>query len=178
MQTLGGGAWRRLRARRRALAQTPEVVTSAGPDEADLAALVGHRFPGGTYRIERWENTLFTEATGVDPLLDGLAHPAMLFHVAINGAGTSITGIFELVGTREGDPVSIDWYDWRLHRPLRQDEPYTVSGGITDVERSVRAGSPTRDSITYEVAIDDDRGDRVADVAWRWHHWRPVEAGS
>ena len=33
------------------------------PSEEAMLALVGHRFPGGTYRIEHWENFLFSEAT-------------------------------------------------------------------------------------------------------------------
>ena len=32
--------------------------------EADLHALVGHRFPGGTRTIEHWENWLLTDCTG------------------------------------------------------------------------------------------------------------------
>ena len=66
------------------------------PSEETMRALVGHRFPGGTYRIEHWENFLLSEATGVEPLPERLAHPAHLFHVAINGVGTSISELFRL----------------------------------------------------------------------------------
>lgn len=151
---------------------------STPPAEESMAALVGHRFPGGTYRIEHWENFLLSEATGVEPLPDHMAHPAHLFHVAINGAGTSITEIFDLVGSGTGSPVSIDYYDWQLHQPLREDVTYVLGGGITDFERSVREGSPTRDSFTYEIEIDDASGARVADVAFRWHHWRRVDGAN
>ncbi|MDH4171776.1 MAG: hypothetical protein OEW42_19510 [Acidimicrobiia bacterium] len=140
-----------------------------------MAALVGHRFPGGTYRIEHWENFLFSEATGIDTPADGIAHPAHLFHVAINGVGTSITEIFDLVGSGDGSPVSIDYYDWQIHQPLREDVTYVLRGGITAFERSARDGSPIRDSFTYEIQIDDPSALRVADVAFRWHHWRPAE---
>ena len=60
------------------------------PSEAAMQALIGHRFPGGRYRIEHWENFLLSDATGSEALPDRLAHPAHLFHVAINGVGTSI----------------------------------------------------------------------------------------
>jgi len=141
------------------------------PSEQSMAALVGHRFPGGTYRIEHWENVLFSEATGIAAPPDGIAHPAHLFHVAINGVGTSITELFELAES-QGTSVSIDYYDWQLHQPLHEDLTYVLTGGITDFERSAREGSPTRDSFTYRIQIADPTGDRVADVAFRWHHWR------
>ena len=69
-----------------------------GLTETELEALVGHRFTGGRYRIEHWENWLLTDCTGRDPLPDGLVHPIVLFHVPILGVGTSITELFELGG--------------------------------------------------------------------------------
>jgi hypothetical protein len=147
------------------------------PSEESMCALVGHRFPGGSYRIEHWENFLLSEATGIDPLPDRLVHPAHLFHVAINGVGTSISEIFRLADSGPGAPVSIDYYDWRIHAPLREDEPYSLSGGITDFARTTREGSPTRDSFRYEIDLDDSAGARVAEVVFRWHYWRSTRAG-
>jgi hypothetical protein len=147
------------------------------PSEESMRALVGHRFPGGTYRIEHWENFLLSEATGIDPLPDRLAHPAHLFHVAINGVGTSISELFRLAHSGPEGPVSIDYYDWRIHDPLREAETYCLSGGITDFRRTARGGSPTRDSFTYEIELDDTDGVRVAEVAFRWHYWRIAKAG-
>ena len=57
--------------------------------ENELGALVGHRFPGGHYRIAHWENWLLTDCTGRAPMPDDLAHPIVLFHAPILGAGTS-----------------------------------------------------------------------------------------
>ena len=142
------------------------------PAETAMRALVGHRFPGGRYRVEHWENFLLSEATGIQPLPDGLAHPAHLFHVAINGVGTSITQLFQLAEAGPGTQVSPDYYDWRIKQPLREDESYSLAGGITDFTRSVREGSPTRDSFLYEIDLDDAAGARVAEVAFRWHFWR------
>ena len=143
-----------------------------------MRALVGHRFPGGRYRIAHWENFLLSDATGSEPLPDGLAHPVHLFHVAINGVGTSIAELFRLAGAGPSAPVSIDFYDWRIRRPLREEETYTLSGGITDFARSRRDGAPTRDSFTYAIDLDDDAGARVAEVSFRWHFWRGDGAGA
>ena len=142
------------------------------PSEEAMRALVGHRFSGGTYCIEHWENFLLSEATGVAPLPDGLAHPAHLFHVAINGVGTTITELFRLAESAPGAPVSIDYYDWLILEPLREDETYRLSGGISDFMRTAHEGSPIRDSFTYEIDLDDTTGARVAEVAFRWHYWR------
>lgn len=144
-----------------------------------MRALIGHRFAGGTYQIAHWENFLLSDATGIAPLPGGLAHPAHLFHVAINGVGTSISELFHLASSAPGAAVSIDYYDWRIHTPLREDETYALSGGITGFERSERKGSPTRDSFTYEIAIgvDSPADSQVADVAFRWHFWRSAPLG-
>jgi hypothetical protein len=147
------------------------------PSEESMQALVGYRFSGGHYRIEHWENFLLSEATGIDPLPDGLAHPAHLFHVAINGVGTSITELFRLAESGPGAPVSIDYYDWRIRQPLREEETYTLSGGITDFTRTAREASPTLDSFTYEIDLDDSAENRVAEVAFRWHYWRIARSG-
>jgi hypothetical protein len=143
------------------------------PDLQKMAALVGHRFPGGTYRIEHWENFLLSDATGTDPLPDALAHPAHLFHVPISGAGITIGDLFALAGADRAAPVSIDYYDWEIHVPLREGEAYVLDGGITQHERKEgEGGGPTVDSFTYEIDVRDTADELVAHVAFRWHYWR------
>ena len=143
------------------------------PDLDRMAALVGHRFPGGEYRIEHWENFLLSDATGVAPLPDGLAHPVHLFHVPIAGAGITIGDLFALAEADRAAPVSIDYYDWEIDRPLRENQTYRLDGGITAHERREGEGDgPTVDSFVYEIDVNDEAGERVAHVAFRWHYWR------
>jgi len=148
------------------------------PDLDDMARLAGHRFPGGEARIEHWENFLLSDATGVAPLPDGLAHPAHLFHVPILGVGTSIAELFRLAEADRAAPVSIDFYDWCIDRPLKEGEIYRFDGGISAHERSGgEAGAPVVDSFTYEIEVKERpegaaSGRRVAHVAFRWHYWR------
>jgi hypothetical protein len=138
-----------------------------------MADLVGHRFPGGEYRIEHWENFLLSDATGVAPLPDALAHPAHLFHVPILGAGTTIGDLFRLAEAERAAPVSIDYYDWEIVAPLREAETYRFDGGITAHDRHKgEGGGATVDSFTYEIDIRDASDDLVAHVAFRWHYWR------
>jgi len=142
------------------------------PAKETMQRLVGHRFPGGQYRIEHWENFLLSEATGIEPLPDKLAHPVHLFHVPINGVGTSIAELFRLAEVDRASPVSIDYYDWTIHTPIREGETYTLSGGITAYERSGGDGAPTVDSFTYEIDVGEEDGTLAAQVAFRWHYWR------
>jgi hypothetical protein len=72
--------------------KTPRPI----PEESATSSLVGHRFPGGSYQAEHWENFLLTECTGADLLPDGIVHPVALFHMPIIGAGTSIAEMFAL----------------------------------------------------------------------------------
>ena len=137
-----------------------------------MQRLVGHRFPGGQYQIEHWENFLLSDATGIEPLPDSLAHPVHLFHVPINGVGTSISELFALAEASRAAPVSIDYYDWSIHRPMREGETYSLSGGITEYERSESDGAPTVDSFTYAIDVKGEDGELAAQVAFRWHYWR------
>ncbi len=142
------------------------------PSEEKMRSLVGHRFPGGQYRIEHWENFLLSEATGVSPLPDPLAHPAHLFHVPISGVGVTIAELFRLAESNREAPVSIDYYDWQIFEPVCEGETYTLEGGITEYERRVSEGAPTVDSLTYEIDMRNEAGKVAAHVAFRWHYWR------
>jgi hypothetical protein len=138
--------------------------------EAEMRALVGHELPGGTYRIAHWENFLLTEATGSAPLPDGIAHPIHLFHVPIAGAGVTLADLFALGRAESDASISIDWYDWELRRPLREDELYRMSGSIIEHERTT-SGGRLRDSLTFRIDVrrDGERDDEVARVTFRWH---------
>ena len=143
------------------------------PPEAAIAALVGHAFPGGTYRIAHWENFLLTEATGSAPLPEGLAHPAHLFHVPIAGAGTTIAELFELAQAGSDSSVTIDYYDWEYFEPLREEVPYTARGGITEhARRPADEAGPVVDSLTYRMELLREDGALAARASFRWHFWR------
>ncbi|MEK9870706.1 MAG: hypothetical protein VW831_13320 [Gammaproteobacteria bacterium] len=101
------------------------------PAEAEIAALVGHQFPGGRYTIAHWENYLLTECTGAEPMPDDLAHPVALFHVPILGAGTSIAEMFTLGQAESGVSIGIESYDWEFLHPLREEQPYDITVVIT-----------------------------------------------
>ncbi len=137
-----------------------------------LEARVGHRFPGGTYTIAHWENFLLTEATGIGPLPDGLAHPAHLFHAPIAGAGVTLAELFALGEAETDASITIDYYDWEILEPLREEVRYRMQGGVTEFERKTGAGDRIIDSMTFRIDVLSEAGAEVARVTFRWHFWK------
>ena len=138
--------------------------------DADLHALVGHRFPGGTRTIEHWENWLLTDCTGSDQLDDDLVHPIALFHVPIQGAGTSIAELFELCRAQGAGSVGLDGYDWEYFAPLREGVEYRVDGSVTEVERTISEQTGrTADRFVYAIEMTDPEGVLTARIT---NHWR------
>ena len=143
-------------------------MKSSGLTEAQLDALIGHRFAGGTYRIEHWENFLLTDCTGRAPLPDGLVHPIVLFHVPILGVGTSITELFELGGVSGPGSVGLEGYDWEYVRPLVEDTEYRMEGGIVSAHRTTNDDGRVVDKFTFEITLFDDADRLAARVTNRW----------
>lgn len=139
--------------------------------EAELGALVGHRFPGGAYTIAHWENFLLTECTGAEPLPGGLAHPIALFHVPILGAGTSIAEMFALGGAESDSSIGIESYDWEFYQPLQEERPYTISGRITAAERR-RSDGRTWDRIQFQFDLADAADAPAARATITWLYRR------
>ena len=147
------------------------VIFGAVKSEADMLALVGHRFPGGSYRIEHWENFLLTDCTGAEQLPDGLVHPIALFHVPILGVRTSIAELFDLCGAQGAGSVGLESYDWEYHAALREDVEYRMDGGIVAVERKADEQGRPYDAVAFQIDLFD--GDRhVARITNRWRFRR------
>jgi len=141
---------------------------SIGLTEQQLHALVGHRFTGGRYRIEHWENWLLTDCTGRSPLPDGLVHPIVLFHAPILGVGTSIAELFELGGVSGPGSVGLEGYDWECFGPLVEDVEYHLEGGVTIAERTTDDAGRVVDRFVFEISLFDGRDRIAARVTNRW----------
>lgn len=137
--------------------------------EADMLALIGHRFPGGTRTIEHWENWLLTDCTGTDQLPDGLVHPVALFHVPIQGAGMSVSDLFALCQVEGAGSVGLEGYDWEYFQPLEEDIEYRFDGGVIDVERlTTKRGNPY-DRFVFSIDLATPDGKPAARIT---NHWR------
>ena len=140
--------------------------------EDDLAALAGHRFPGGTYRVAHWENWLLTDCTGRPPMPADLVHPIVLFHAPILGAGTSIAELFRLGGASGASgSVGLVGYDWEYLRPIREDVEYRVEGGIASAERRTTPSGGVDDHVAFRIELSLDDGP-VARITNRWRFRR------
>lgn len=135
--------------------------------EAELHALIGHRFPGGTYRVAHWENWLLTDCTGRAPMPADVVHPVVLFHAPILGAGTSIAELFRLGHAAGAGSVGLEGYDWEYFVPLREDIDYRVGGGIVEAERTTSDAGAIVDRVAFQIELHD--GDTLAArVTNRW----------
>ena len=144
------------------------MAESTGLTEEQLEALVGHRFVGGRYRIEHWENFLLTDCTGRDPLPDGLVHPIVLFHVPILGAGTSITELFALGGVSGPGSVGLEGYDWEYLSPLVEGVEYRMEGGVVGARRTTNGAGRVVDTFEFEIALFDEDDRMAARITNRW----------
>ena len=141
--------------------------------EAELGALEGREFPGGLRRVEPWENRLLTECTGREPLADGLVHPVALFHVPIQGVGTSIADLFAMAAVTAGEQVRPDGYDWVWHPPEREDVDLRFTGRIVTARRH-RDVDGIHDHVAFTIEGDGPDGP----VATVTNRWRIVRAGA
>ncbi len=142
-------------------------MSSMSADE--LAGLVGHRFPGGTRTIEHWENWLLTDCTGREQLPDHLVHPVALFHVPIQGVGTTIGELFALGKVEGAGSVGLDGYDWEYFQPLCEDVEYRFDGGVIETERCTTGSGKTYDRFVFSVELSTPDGEIAARIT---NHWR------
>ena len=133
-----------------------------------MQEIVGHRFPGGTYTIESWENVLLSDVTGVVPLPGGIAHPAFLFHAPLVGVGVRVQDIFELCHAESEEAVRAGEYRWVLQQPLRVGATYRMSGGFTDVERKQGRRGGLMDIVSFEIELRDEAGALAATTIASW----------
>jgi len=140
--------------------------------QAELTALVGRRFPGGHYTIEHWENFLLTDCTGREPMTGDLAHPMMLFHVPILGAGTTIAELFALGQVEGAGSVGLEGYDWEYFQPLREGVEYRCEGGIESAERHTTESGTTYDAVSFRIELTDAEGAAVARITNYWRFRR------
>jgi hypothetical protein len=135
----------------------------------EMKALVGHRFPGGTYTIEHWENVLLSHVMEAEPLPDDLAHPACLFHVTLAGVGMRIADMFELFKAESDEAVRAGEYHWEIHRPLREGVAYEVSGQVVGMERKESRKLGPMDRASFRIDLRDaGTGELVATATSTW----------
>jgi len=134
-----------------------------------MEALVGKRFPGGSYTVERWENVLLHDVVEhpVDPT--GIVHPIGLFHVPLAACGWSYREIFEICGAESDEAVRAGEYTWELTAPMRAGVTYDIAGEFVDVERKHGRRGGVFDKVTFRLDLSEQTtGALVARVTNSW----------
>lgn len=108
----------------------------------DRSHLVGHRFPGGRVRVEDWFDALWCHAT-LSERRPPLAHPGLAYVACLEGSGTSIQGLFDLVGADADSGAMFGEQRLEFRGPLRIGVDYEVEGEVVSIERKQgrRAGA-------------------------------------
>lgn len=127
------------------------------PTGEGLAALVGHRFPGGRALAEPYLDWLVRDAlgapqraTGTDPV-----HPAVAFGMAQGGVGLELEEVFALFGASSADGPMLGEWSLRLRRPLRAGVAYAVAARVEHVRRA-RGRSGVFDLVTPVIELIPD----------------------
>lgn len=121
--------------------------------EDDLRARVGHRFPGGTVRIEPYVDWLVRDMTGAPPPdAGGVTHPTVAFLAATEGLGVGLEEVFALFGSSSGDGPLLGEWAVEFAQPLRAGVVYDVTAEVEDV-RSRTGTSGTFDLATVKMEL-------------------------
>lgn len=128
----------------------------------DLQSIVGHQFPGGSYRIEPYRNWLTCDAVLSPVPVDDVAHPMFCYYGALAGMGISLDDLFALAGATAEDGVMFGEAEIDLRRPLHVGESFTIRGGITDVERKEGKRVGVFDIVAFRLELVDADGQVAA----------------
>lgn len=131
----------------------------------ELEALVGHRFPGGTYRVEPYVSWLTNDVVGAPQRNDGVAHPMFCYYGALAGMGISLDELFALAHATADDGVMFGEAEIDLRQPLRSGVDYAVSGSIASVTRKEGKKAGVFDIVAFELELHDPSG-ALAAVSW------------
>jgi hypothetical protein len=134
----------------------------------EMEQLVGTKFPGGMFTVERWENFLLHEVFAGGSPADGLAHPMYAFHAPLAGMGMSYADLFALCRAESSDAVRAGTYDFEYLKPLLEGETYAIRGEITGVERKRGARAGLFDLVTFRLEMLDEQGDAAAVASNSW----------
>lgn len=149
--------------------QPADAIPAAAVPFEEMEALVGRRFPGGSYVVERWENALLHDVVESPEPTAGLVHPIGLFHVPLAACGWTYAEIFEVCRAESDEAIRAGEYTWELFAPLREGVDYAISGEFVDVERKRGRRGGLFDAVTFRLDVTDRAtGQRAAAVTNTW----------
>ncbi len=119
---------------------------------SDYTHLAGHTFPGGTYTLPSYVSWLWTDAARLPPDPQ-IAHPGLIYLVAIRGSGVSIQDIFDLMDATADSGVVFGEYQVQVNGTLRPNATYDCDAEVISVERKSGRRAGVFDKLSFRVSI-------------------------
>jgi hypothetical protein len=142
---------------------------------SDYSYLTGHRFTGGTYRLEAHVAWLWGDAA-LDRPEPPRAHPSLAYVMAMRGC-IDISELFRLLGTDSEAGVLFGECELAFEQPLAVGCEYELEGEILSVERKHGRRSGPFDRVRFQVRVHEAPGGRsVCTNTNTWMIPRRVEA--
>lgn len=120
-----------------------------------MEALVGTRFPGGTFEIGAHEDWLLRDVIGAEPGDGAHAHPLWGFAAPQRSMGITIDEIFELCGARAADGPLLGDSEIVSDADLLIGQNYVVEAGIVDARRKQGRSGTTFDVVHFTATTFD-----------------------
>ena len=119
----------------------------------ELEALVGWNFPGGTWQLEPWWDSLACDVFRTEtPARDGVAHPMGCYFAALGGMGLTWDELFAVCGSSASEGPMIGDCEIELCGPMATGVVYEVSGAITKTARK-QGRSGVFDVVVFRLEV-------------------------
>jgi hypothetical protein len=133
--------------------------------EQELEALVGARFPGGTYTVESYVNWLTCDCVlAADVIPSGAAHPLLVYMAGQAGIGLSLAELFTLCSATSDDGPMLGEWGMEVNRPIEVGATYSVTGGVTDVVRKTGKKTGVFDVVRFGIELRSTAGSAQPDA--------------
>ncbi|MBO9577909.1 MAG: hypothetical protein J7480_03960 [Microbacteriaceae bacterium] len=123
---------------------------------------VGHRFPGGVFRVAEYERWLSHDAMHSPPIAGRILHPVWILLGALRGMGVTIDELTALAEAGAHDGTVFGETVMEQHAPLQAEVEYVVRGGVTDLVRRTGKRAGLMDLMTFRLELVDPGGEVAA----------------
>ncbi|GER22294.1 hypothetical protein NCCP1664_07910 [Zafaria cholistanensis] len=131
----------------------------------DIRAQIGRRFPGGYYTAEPYRAWLLADAAADRPHAPAV-HPLHAWLATTGGIGITWDEFFAWFGATAADGPMFGEHETVLHRRLRTDRRYRVSGSVVSAVRKRGRAAGLFDLVEYQLELHDDADGGHVATCW------------
>lgn len=121
-----------------------------------------------TYVIDAGQNAALYRSTGVEPAVDGTAHPIYYYIATQIAMGQSVAGLCAICEFDVEDGPMMGSSSVRFSSPLRVGTPYSVTGEIMGLDRKRSRKLGVMDVLTYRLRLHDESGVQALETENVW----------